>query len=57
MSSRTRLVALASCHYLSGWRVEVDAIGALLHEREILVSVDAVQTLGAFPSVRGSWIS
>ncbi len=49
LSSRTRLVALASCHYLSGWRIEVDAIGALLHEREILFSVDAIQTLGAFP--------
>ena len=29
---RTRLVALASCHYLSGWRIDVDAIGALLQE-------------------------
>ena len=31
LSPRTRLVALASCHYLSGWRIDVDAIGALLH--------------------------
>jgi cysteine desulfurase/selenocysteine lyase len=49
LSSHTRLVALASCHYLSGWRIDVDAIGALLREREILFSVDAIQTLGAFP--------
>jgi cysteine desulfurase/selenocysteine lyase len=49
LSSRTRLVALASCHYLSGWRINVDAIGALLHERGVLFSVDAIQTLGAFP--------
>jgi cysteine desulfurase/selenocysteine lyase len=49
LSSRTRLVALASCHYLSGWRIDVDAIGAMLHERGILFSVDAIQTLGAFP--------
>jgi cysteine desulfurase/selenocysteine lyase len=49
LSSRTRLVALASCHYLSGWRIDVDAIGALLHERNVLFSVDAIQTLGAFP--------
>jgi cysteine desulfurase/selenocysteine lyase len=49
LSPRTRLVALASCHYLSGWRIDVDAIGALLHERGILFSVDAIQTLGAFP--------
>jgi selenocysteine lyase/cysteine desulfurase len=49
LSPRTRLVALASCHYLSGWRVDVDAIGALLRDRGILFSVDAIQTLGAFP--------
>jgi selenocysteine lyase/cysteine desulfurase len=41
-------VALASCHYLSGWRIDVDAIGELLHERGVLFSVDAIQTLGAF---------
>lgn len=49
LSPRTRLVALASCHYLTGWRIDVDAIGALLQERGILFSVDAIQTLGAFP--------
>jgi cysteine desulfurase/selenocysteine lyase len=49
LSSRTRLVALASCHYLSGWRIDVDAVGALLRERGVLFSVDAIQTLGAFP--------
>jgi selenocysteine lyase/cysteine desulfurase len=49
LSSRTRLVALASCHYLSGWRIDVEAIGALLRERGVLFSVDAIQTLGAFP--------
>ena len=53
LSSRTRLVALASCHYLSGWRIDVDAIGEGLHKRGVLFSVDAIQTLGAFPfSVR-----
>ncbi len=49
LSPRTRLVALASCHYLSGWRIDVDAIGALLRGRGVLFSVDAIQTLGAFP--------
>jgi cysteine desulfurase/selenocysteine lyase len=49
LSSHTRLVALASCHYLSGWRIDVDAIGALLRARGVLFSVDAIQTLGAFP--------
>ncbi len=49
LTSRTRLVALASCHYLTGWRIDVEAIGALLQSRGVLFSVDAIQTLGAFP--------
>lgn len=50
LTPKTRLVALASCHYLTGWRIDVDAIGRLLHEKEILFSVDAIQTIGAFPT-------
>ena len=49
LTGRTRLVALASCHYLTGWRIDVGAIGAMLQARGILFSVDAIQTLGAFP--------
>lgn len=49
LTPRTRLVALASCHFFSGYRIDLEAIGSLLHERGILFSVDAIQTLGAFP--------
>ncbi len=49
LTPRTRLVALASCHFFTGYRIDVDAIGTLLHERGILFSLDAIQTLGAFP--------
>lgn len=49
LSPRTRLVALASCHFLTGFRIDVDAIGKLLGERGVLFSLDAIQTLGAFP--------
>lgn len=49
LTPRTRLVALASCHYLTGYRIDIDAIGQLLHERGILFSLDAIQTIGAFP--------
>lgn len=49
LSPRTRLVALASCHFFSGYRIDVERIGQLLHERGILFSLDAIQTLGAFP--------
>ena len=48
LTTRTRLVALASCHYLSGFRLEVDTIGQLLHARGVLFCLDAIQTLGAF---------
>lgn len=49
LTPRTKLVALASCHFLTGWRIDVDAIGRLLHERGILFSVDAIQSVGAGP--------
>lgn len=50
VDENTRLVALASCHFLAGYRIDVDAIGAALRARKILFSVDAIQTLGAFPT-------
>jgi len=45
----TRLVALASCHFVSGFRIEFETIGKLLRERGIWFCLDAIQTLGAFP--------
>lgn len=46
----TRLVALASCHFISGFRLEHDAIGKYLRDRGILFCLDGIQTLGAFPT-------
>ena len=48
IDENTKLVALASCHFISGFRLEHDAIGKSLRERGILFSLDAIQTLGAF---------
>jgi selenocysteine lyase/cysteine desulfurase len=50
VDENTRLVALASCHFISGHRLEYEAIGKFLRERGILFSLDAIQTLGAFPT-------
>ena len=50
LTDKTRLVALASCHFVSGWRIDHDAIGRELRERNILFCLDAIQTLGAFPT-------
>ena len=49
LTKRTRLVALASAHNISGYRIDVEAIGTLCAERDVLFSLDAIQTLGAFP--------
>ncbi len=48
LSKRTKLVALASANYCSGYRIDIDAIGSLCHERGALFCVDGIQTLGAF---------
>lgn len=50
LTPATRMVALASCHYLTGFRIDVDTIGQGLHERGILFCLDGIQTLGAFPT-------
>lgn len=49
LSPRTRLVALASANYCSGYRIDLETIGALCAERGVLFSVDAIQTMGVFP--------
>ncbi len=53
VDENTRLVALASCHFISGFRIEFEAIGKFLRERGILFCLDAIQTLGAFPVPAG----
>jgi selenocysteine lyase/cysteine desulfurase len=50
VDENTKLVALASCHFISGFRLEHQAIGKFLRERGILFCLDAIQTLGAFPT-------
>ena len=50
LTPKTKLVALASCSFLSGFRIDITAIGKLLRERGILFCLDAIQTLGAFPT-------
>ena len=50
VDENTRLVALASCHFISGYRLDLPAISASLRERNIRFCVDAIQTVGAFPT-------
>lgn len=48
LTGRTRLVALATANYCSGYRIDLEGIGALCAGRGVLFSVDGIQTLGAF---------
>jgi len=44
-----RLLAVSFVQYLSGFRVNLDAIGEICQRRGCLFFVDAIQGLGAFP--------
>ncbi len=50
VDDNTRLVALASAHYLSGWRLNIEPLGKWLRARNVLFCLDAIQTLGALPT-------
>ncbi|GMV99928.1 MAG: aminotransferase [Candidatus Hydrogenedentota bacterium] len=49
ITPKTRLVSLATCSFLSGYRIDFDAIGRQCQDRGILFCLDAIQSLGAFP--------
>jgi selenocysteine lyase/cysteine desulfurase len=49
IDENTRMVALASCHFISGYRMDYATIGKALQEKGILFCLDAIQTIGAFP--------
>ncbi len=50
VDENTRLVALASCHFITGQTLEHAVIGKYLREQGILFCLDAIQTVGAFPT-------
>src|SRR5438132_8507459 len=49
IDSRTRLVSLSFVEFASGFRNDLDAVGALCRERGIYFFVDAIQGLGVLP--------
>jgi len=48
MTPKTRLLALASNNFLTGFRLEVEAVGVLARKHGALFCLDAIQTCGAF---------
>lgn len=47
LTPNTRLVSVSWVHFLSGFRANLDAIGSLCADRDVLFCVDAIQGLGA----------
>ena len=46
---RTRVVSVSSVEFATGVANDLEAIGALCREREVLFCVDGIQSVGAFP--------
>jgi cysteine desulfurase / selenocysteine lyase len=49
MDDRTRVLTASSVEFASGFRNDLDALGALCRERGVFFFVDAIQSLGVFP--------
>jgi len=49
MDTRTRLLALSSVEYSSGFRNDLTRLGELCRERGVAFCVDAIQSVGALP--------
>jgi len=50
VTGNTKLVSLATAHYLSGHQPELSVIGPELKKRNILICLDGIQTLGVLPA-------
>lgn len=48
LDSRTRVVTVSFVQYLSGFRINLAALGEMCRKRNIIFCVDAIQGLGAF---------
>lgn len=50
ITPKTKMLALASNNFLSGYRLDIEAASELASEQDILFCLDAIQTVGAFPT-------
>ena len=55
ITPNTRLVSISWVHFLSGFRADLNAIGQLCADRDVLFCVDAIQGLGAFQMDVDAW--
>lgn len=49
IDSRTRLVAISSVQFASGFRTDLATLGEYCQSKGVLLCVDAIQSLGVFP--------
>jgi len=49
IDDRTRLIAISWVGFASGFRIDVEELCKLAHSKGVLVCLDAIQGLGAFP--------
>jgi selenocysteine lyase/cysteine desulfurase len=49
LGPRTRVVSVSSVEFATGVATDLEAIGALCRERGVLLCVDGIQSVGAFP--------
>jgi selenocysteine lyase/cysteine desulfurase len=49
VDDRTRVVAVSSVEFLTGFRTDLEAVGGWCQDRGIYLVVDAIQSLGAIP--------
>ena len=55
MTDRTRVVAVSHVEFLNGYRHDMVALGQLCADRNILLAVDATQSLGVLPIDAPLW--
>jgi len=48
MDEKTKLMTISSVQYSSGLRVDLDRLGEVCRQRNVLFCVDAIQSIGAF---------
>jgi len=49
IDSRTRVVAVPTCHWTNGARIDLEPIGEACRKKGSILVIDATQTLGAMP--------
>ncbi|MFU8859000.1 MAG: aminotransferase class V-fold PLP-dependent enzyme [Cyclonatronaceae bacterium] len=55
ITSGTRMVAVSSVQYVSGFRANIAAIGRICREHNLYLVVDGIQAAGALPQYAAEW--